>query len=98
MHIILSKDYEDQTIVNYFFETKIAGDLVVTSTGKKRYELIKKIGYCSFNKSSQEFILDKNKTDEYFFQSEREAIKVFVKLIKFNELKEFPPITEIACC
>lgn len=98
MHILLSKDYEDQTIVNYFFETKIAGNLVVTSAGKKHYELITKIGYCSFNKRSQEFILDKNKTDGYFFKNKREVIHVNVKLIRLNETKQFPPIAEIACC
>lgn len=97
MYVKLVKDYEDHCEVHYFFETKIAGDLEVTSEGKKRYQLIKKIGYCHFNKNTHEFTIDKTKTDEYFFLNKREIIHINVKLIKFNEAQEFPAVAEIAC-
>lgn len=96
MYIKLIKDYEDNNLVCYFFETKIPGDLEITNPGQKKYQLIKKMGYCSFNKKTNEFFTDKEKTDDYFFKSERELIKIYVKLIRLNSLGEFPSIDDIA--
>lgn len=74
MNIGMTKIVENDNFVWYRFNTNV-------------YEfkdgqpiLVTKYGYCAFNKVTEEFELDKVKTDPYFLPYEkREVIKVYVK-------------------
>lgn len=97
MYIALTKDQEDKNIVTYYFETNVAGNLIITDQGKTRQELITKKGYCTFNKNTNEFELHSSKTDDYFFNKEnREALLIHVKLAKLNKTKKFPDAFDFA--
>ena len=39
-------------------------------------------GYCKFNKQTEEFGLDREKTDPYFTETSREIIKIQVNLMR----------------
>jgi hypothetical protein len=97
MYIKMDKLQEDSTYVWYSFATNIVGEPYLRN-GKTRYTSIPKYGVCKFNKQTEEFETDKEKTDVYFFlPSSRELLFVKVRLMQNRrEGRGFPDIIDIA--
>ena len=87
----MKKLHEDSNFVYYEFKTSIY-------VGLDPAKLETKYGFCKFNKKTEEFELDTNKSDPYFLaKNNREVIKVQVKLIQIKRSNQiFPDITGIA--
>ena len=82
MYIKLDKINESDLYVSYEFEISVQGESYFSLSGKIRYQIKKIYGYCKFNKQTEEFELDREKTDPYFTEKSREVIKVQYSLIK----------------
>ena len=98
MNIGMNKISEDEIWVCYEFRTSVVVGRTLNEKGKLRAKFEDKYGYCKFNKITEEFVLDKKKTDPYFFnRMHKEVIAVHVKLRKLKrENLGFPQITGIA--
>ena len=97
MYIKLDKIKEDEHHVYYKFYTNVQGESYLSKSGNLRYKLETKYGYCKFNKKTEKFELDKEKTDPYFTEKCREVIKVQVNLIRRKrDGLCFPDIIDIA--
>lgn len=104
VHVIMRKLSENDEIVSYRFETDIADGYYLSKSGNLRRTLKDVYGYCEFNKTTEKFILDKDKSDPYFFEDpyyegvNYEVFKVWTRLVKQKMKGEgFPDIIEIAC-
>jgi hypothetical protein len=69
-------------VVIYKFESEIIIGERVNEDGKLSSLWETKYGYCKFNKQTEKFELDKEKTDPYYTEKNREVIKVQYNLIK----------------
>ncbi len=92
MHIKLNKIKDNNTIISYQFSIKEW----LVDTDINDYALKTLYGYCLFNKETEEFELDKEKTDPYFLENTHASILVMGKLMKCNKEKNFPNFLEIA--
>lgn len=92
----MDKINEDELYVYYKFYTKVQGESYLSKSGNLRYRLETKYGYCKFNKETEEFELDKEKTDPYFTENSHAKILIMGKLMKCNKEKKFPDIIDIA--
>jgi hypothetical protein len=98
MYVKMDKVKEEEAYVYYKFETDVSGGKFVTASGKERNTWVTKYGFCKFNKQTEEFELDVEKTDLYFLDKDnREAFKVKIQLMRFKrDNVEFPDIYDIA--
>jgi len=97
VYIKLDKIGEDEVFVCYKFDISIQAESYLSTSGNIRYEVKKIYGYCKFNKQTEEFELDKEKTDPYFTEKSREVIKVHCNLIsRKRETLGYPEIIDIA--
>jgi hypothetical protein len=99
MHVDLFKLEENHTFVVYRFEVEIVTNIIFDGAKKPTYETITKVGFCKFNKISEEFELDLKKTDPYFLSPphshyEVRYVRVELIIIKRKGL-EFPEWTSI---
>lgn len=92
MYIQLNKIKENNKIVFYQFSIKEWR----LETDINEYALKTLYGYCLFHKETEEFELDKEKTDPYFLENTHASILVMGKLMKSNKEKIFPDFLEIA--
>ena len=93
----MDKIEENEFSVLYRFETDIDAGVKINERGKLRSSWETKYGYCKFNKQTEEFELDKEKTDSYFTEKSREVIKVQCNLIRRKrENLGYPEIIDIA--
>lgn len=89
MNVGMTKIKEDKTCVSYILNATIAGETYLVN-GKQRRKLVEVQGYCTFNKQTGVFELDKDKTDSYFFTS-REIQAIRARLLRLSkEHHEFP--------
>jgi len=91
MHVEMDKLEENQTFVFYRFEIEILKRITVD--GKIDYENIVKAGFCKFNKISEEFELDKIKTDPCFFEWPHDCEAKYVRIeliVRKREGRGFP--------
>ena len=97
MYFIMYKLYEDEILVKYKIETRIYTNIFINEKGKPDSQLKTIYAYCTFNKKTEEFNLDKILTDPYFLKDSREIIKARLQLIKrVRENNFFDDIIEIA--
>ena len=96
MYIQLNKENENDACVFYKFDISVQGESYFSQSGKIRYQIKKIYGYCKFNKRTEEFELDKEKTDPYFLENSHTSILVMGKLMKCNKEANFPDFLEIA--
>lgn len=99
MHVVMRKLQDDQNFVHYRFESDIWEPTGTFDQRGRPIQNSKEIyGYCKFNKKTGEFILDKEKTDEYFLKRPYDEITwVHLKLRRFmRENKEYPESYTIA--
>jgi hypothetical protein len=96
LYILAQKLTENSQWVFYQFEIDINGEIFINEKGKLKQETIIIYGYCSFNKVTEDFILDKERSHPYFTDEGREVIKFHVALIrKKRENAAYPPKIEI---
>jgi hypothetical protein len=97
MYIFMKKVQENENKVSYQFEVTEQGESYLNQYGILCYRPKRVYGYCQFNKRTEEFLLDNEKSDSYFTPYKREVIKVQVALIrKKREGGVFPEVIEIA--
>jgi hypothetical protein len=93
LYILAQKLTENAQWVFYQFEIGINGEIFINEKGKLKQKTIMIYGYCSFNKITEDFILDKEKSHPYFTDQGRETIKIQVALIRIKrENAEYPNI------
>jgi hypothetical protein len=97
MNIGMKKIKEDDIYVFYQFDDDVTGKKYINDRGQERFVVETKVGYCRFNKETEEFILLEN-TDPFFLEpNKRQVLAVMFKLIKIKRAGEkFPESTGIA--
>ena len=73
---------ENMPYVYYTFTTNLWKKI------NDKYELVTKYGYCKFNKQTEEFDLDVEKTDPYFINNTREVPAARSKLVRIKRAHE----------
>ena len=77
MYIDMKKIQEDTTFVYYRLEEGVYEEQYKNKEQKKpTYKRVIKYGYCKFNKKTEEFELDQEKTDQHFFEKGKDIVKV----------------------
>ena len=84
MHVKAVKIKEDGIFVYYTFRANITSGTYITDRGKSRNKLEDVWGFCRFNKLTEEFELDKQKSHSYFTDGCWETIKVMTRLVYFK--------------
>lgn len=85
--IVMHKLNENKETVSYKFETSIADGYYLSKSRNLRRTIKYVYGYCEFNKTTEQFVVDKDKTDPHFFENpyyeglNYEAFKVWMKLV-----------------
>lgn len=93
----MDKIQENNEIVSYKFFIYIPGTTFINKWGRPGQNMDPIYGYCTFNKETEEFILDTEESDPYFTEKSHEVIMAQVALIrKKRENAGYPPIIEIA--
>ncbi|MGC2310067.1 MAG: hypothetical protein WA432_00395 [Candidatus Babeliaceae bacterium] len=97
MYISMEKVQEKDNFVFYKFFINVPGEEFINKYGRPDQKMKSIYGYCSFNKNTEEFILDTEKSDPYFTERSREVMACYGKLIKRKRDNEgFPPVITIA--
>ena len=92
MHVIMKRISEDEEEVAYKFSTNI------WQQKDEDYESVEVVGFCKFNKNTEQFLLDQQTTHKYFLENDSwEVMKVRVKLLECKrKTLGFPEFIEIA--
>ncbi len=78
----MKKIQEDTTFVYYRLEEGVYEEQYKNKEQKKpTYKRVIKYGYCKFNKKTEEFELDPEKTDQHFFGEKGEYIVEVARLL-----------------
>ena len=81
----MKKIKEDDKCVYYEFSTGVASGSYLSPSGSIRYKTENVYGYCQFNKITEEFVLDGEKSNNYFLEKNNyEVKKVFFKLVYYK--------------
>ncbi len=92
MYIDMKKIQEDTTFVYYRLEEGVYEEQYKNKEQKPTCKHVIKYGYCKFNKKTEEFELDQEKTDQHFFEKGKEIVKVARLLLLYYKKRnlDFP--------
>lgn len=97
MYVELVKLAENETFVSYRFESDIPDGTYINKHEKLSGLSKVAYGYCTFNKITEEFELDSQKSHSYFINNKRETFYTHVKLIRTKrESSSYPAVIVIA--
>lgn len=83
MSIEIYKEYETADSVGYVFKSLVKTGTKESKDFGRMNVLEPKIGYCQFNKKTEAFELDRERTDPDFLQeNSRVVLKVHMKLLQ----------------
>lgn len=88
----MTKIKEDETFIYYKFETSVIVDTFRTEKGRLRNKTEIKYGYCKFNKKTEDFELDQEKTYSYFLQESNPIAEIAQVLLLYYKIRnlDFP--------
>ena len=97
MNIIMNKLKENEIYIEYQIEAEIPVTTIINKKGKECVVVRQGYAYCKFNKHTEEFTLDNEKSDPYFLIDSRSIVKAQCKLIKLaRECAPFTNLIQIA--
>lgn len=96
MYVKIDKKKEDTGNVWYTFYSKISGEEYINEKGIPRFHLVEVRGIGVFNKTTETFSIDWDKTDDYFKDQFSMLAMIRHKIVKSCKDGDFPDMIDLA--